>query len=259
MCSSIRALVIRDIKKRIYFSSGTRRITGLAWMFLEPLFHVLVLTLAKFMYGVQNHGMDSQLFILLGVIPFLFFKTSITYAAKAIRSNKNIFVFRQIQPIDVVIAGWISNIFIWVLVTLCLFVFLSFFNIYIVMLKQGDILILILLLLILSLGINMCVASFCFLFTSMSKLIKFTNRALYFFSGIFYMPSDIPSNLRSIFLINPLFQVIQGLRESFEQKEVTSKYSNLEYLFVITFFILFTGLLSYFLLRKKIKKQIGSI
>lgn len=100
MRAVVFALALRELKTRL---DGRRR--GLLWILGEPLASTAVLLA---MYGlVRAHavaGLDTLLFLVSGVLPFQFFKQLVLRTMESIDANQGLFAYRQVRPIDTVVA-----------------------------------------------------------------------------------------------------------------------------------------------------------
>jgi capsular polysaccharide transport system permease protein len=93
------ALVIRDLRARV-----EGRWIGLLWMLMEPLVHVLlILTLI----GVRQRAtssVDFPVFLITGMLPFFIFRNLMRRLPNAVTASRSLFAYRQIKPIDAMLA-----------------------------------------------------------------------------------------------------------------------------------------------------------
>ena len=100
--SSVWAFVLRDLKSRYL----TTRL-GLLWAVADP---AAVLFIFVAIHGVISgeegaiHGASSAEFFFWGVLPYFMFAHAVSGATGAIRASQGLLSYRQIQPMDVVIA-----------------------------------------------------------------------------------------------------------------------------------------------------------
>lgn len=95
------ALILREMRGRF----GLRRF-GAFWLVFEPLAHIVALMslYALIRGGRASNGLDLSLFLITGIIPFLLFKNISMKAMEAVNANKGLFAYRQIKPIDTIVA-----------------------------------------------------------------------------------------------------------------------------------------------------------
>lgn len=94
------ALLQRDLKARF-----EGRWLGALWTLAEPIAHVVMLMV---LFGYLRHrlvpGMPFPLFLVTGLIPFLMFRNVTLRIMGAIDGSRGLFGYRQVKPIDVLVA-----------------------------------------------------------------------------------------------------------------------------------------------------------
>lgn len=257
MFSAIRALIIREINKKFIISVNTKRSMGVIWLFWEPLLHVLMWGGIRMFYHVEtSYGLDPHVFVLLGVVPFIFTRGILSSSAKCIQSNKGLLSFRQIVPIDIIISIWMSQILIIINVTIFLFSLCYWLDVPFKIYDPFTVLSFLACFFIFMLGVNIILSVLGFFFTLFNNFVMFLQRALYFFSGVFFPAESIPYTVRPYFLANPLFQTVEALREGFAPLHEGYLYCDLTYMVTISLLTFFVGLGMYFFLRKQIMMKI---
>lgn len=100
MFATITALLLRELQTRF----GQYRL-GYLWVFLEPLLSIGIMLI---IFGAIRHqvapGIDFVVFLVNGIIPFFMFRTGVMQAMSAVRSNKGLFSYKPVKPIDAVLA-----------------------------------------------------------------------------------------------------------------------------------------------------------
>jgi capsular polysaccharide transport system permease protein len=119
------ALVLRELRTRV-----GRHWTGIVWTLFEPLTHVLViLTIFGYLRNIASTTMEFPVFLVSGLMPFFLFRNLAQRLTDSIDANRGLFSYRQVKPLDTVIARGIVECLIWsgVLVfTLVILVWLGF-------------------------------------------------------------------------------------------------------------------------------------
>lgn len=124
MYAAISCLVIRDIQKKFLNNVRSTRSFGFVWIFLTPLMHVAVwIGIRMFLGKHLDSNLPLPLFILLGVMPFMLFSNVLGKATTQIITDKGLYMFRQIKPIDAVIAMVLSEAIVLIASYLLLLVF----------------------------------------------------------------------------------------------------------------------------------------
>lgn len=209
--SVIFALFVRELKTRF----GQYRL-GYFWAVLEPLLHIAVLLA---IFGLRPKrlipNMDFPVFLLTGLVPFFMFRNIVRQVMCAAEANKGLFNYRQVKPIDAMIARLMLEGIIFLFVYILLIFGAGWLG-YDVRIRDPLGLIAIYALLYLfsfGIGVIACVVST--LYNESKKFIPIILRPLYFLSGIFFSISMIPQKYWHYFLWNPLLHFIELSRMSF--------------------------------------------
>src|SRR5216117_2599539 len=98
--SVIFALVLREARSRF----GDRRM-GASWTLIEPIVHLLILSVAfTLIRGSTVAGIDFPVFVLVGLAPFLLFRNTALRLMNSPKENRSLFAYKQIKPLDTYIA-----------------------------------------------------------------------------------------------------------------------------------------------------------
>jgi capsular polysaccharide transport system permease protein len=109
MRSVVFALSLRELKTRLDGRWG-----GAVWVIGEPLLNTLgMLAVYGAMRAQTIGGVDTLLFLVSGQMPFLLFKSLVLRLMDAIDSNQGLFAYRQVQPIDAVIARAVVELLVF--------------------------------------------------------------------------------------------------------------------------------------------------
>ncbi len=239
------ALFIREIKTRF----GAYRL-GLIWAFLEPMTFVVLLTGIRSLsrtgtlFAGESHGIPYPLFFTLGYIPYQLFSKLLSQGAAAVNANKGLFKYRQVRPIDALLARTVLETIIFCSV-LILFLTLFWwfgFNVHIANPLEFIVTLLLLTLLGAGVGIIICVGQL--RFPELGKVVPLLTRPLFFISGLFFSINDIPSQYQHYLLWNPILHAIELIRGSCYQNFDTDSVS-LEYLAFTSLVTIFIGLALY--------------
>ncbi len=220
--SVVFALVMRELKTRF----GSYRL-GYVWALLEPLFHVAIFVIIFGMVMERTMpGVNYPLFIVTGIMPWLLFSNIVTRGMAAVSSNRALFSYRHVKPIDAVLARTLLEMLIqtavFVLVLLLAFWIGSSINIIDplkIIVSLG-----VLVLFSFGLALNLCIVAT--LYPEVSKFVPLILRPLYFVSGVFWSLNAVPLEYHSYLAWNPVLNVIEEVRASFfEGYTVSSKVS----------------------------------
>lgn len=109
MRSVVFALSLRELKTRLDGRWG-----GAVWVIGEPLLNTMgMLAVYGAMRAQTIGGVDTLLFLVSGQMPFLLFKSLVLRLMDAIDSNQGLFAYRQVQPIDAVIARTVVELLVF--------------------------------------------------------------------------------------------------------------------------------------------------
>lgn len=221
---------------------------GFLWSFLNPLMMLVVYTLA-FKYIMKVEIENFTLFILIGVLPWTFFQSSIQVCTGAIVNNsgliKKVYFPREIIPLSNILSNFINF-----LITLSvLFIAMGISKVQIGI----NILVLPLLLILLlgfTIGLGLMLAALNVRYRDTSHLVDVAFIALFYLTPIVYSLDLIPENIRVYMLLNPMTLIIQSLRECL----IYNSLPKLSYLIVIIIIDVVIIKLGH-LIFKKIEKE----
>jgi len=259
MYASILALIIRDIQNKFIKTVNTQRSLGFIWIIFEPILHISLWMAIRLFFGHQFYSspyLSYPLFILLGAISFFYFRNIISVSKGCIKGNKNYYLFRQIKPIDPIIAKIISELLINIVVFIVMLGLFTWFgskwHIYNFLFWIGNIVAYSFFLL----GLSLIISIACFFLNFIETILKITMRITYFLSGIFFSAEMLPKNMRDIVLYNPVFQFIELSRDCFKPDFSYVPYASSIYLYKSALITLLFGLSFYVLFREKIMTEI---
>lgn len=238
----IFALFVRELKTRF----GKYRM-GYVWALLEPVAHVTVLSLIWSAMGTHDfNGIPVPMYILTGMIPFLYFQKSVSLCMNAIDANRGLFNYRQVRPIDPVLARIVLETIIHFSSYLFLLFIAGWFLRYDVAINDALGLITInSLLLITTLGVGLLFSVYNTLYPEIMKLVPLLLfRILYFISGIMFPLIFVPAEYHRWLLWNPLLHIVEFNHLYYFSNFVTGEVS-LSYVLLFAMASLTLGLLSY--------------
>lgn len=180
-------------------------------------------------------------------------RSTFNKASGCIAGSLNLFYYKNVKPIDVVLARIFLEIVIYLL-TFCIIypiaiLYLDFpFD---QILARVDYIVIGLFLLVLfSTGVSLLLAILGRFFPSTAKISGLILRILYFTSGILYPLTNLPLSIREILKYNPVTQIVEIFRYGFFS-QFTNDYIMLEYIILISLSVLCLGL--WFIQRYRFK------
>ena len=241
----INALMLRDTKTRF----GRHKL-GFFWMFMEPVFFVILFLGFKILISSPTSGgMPDAYFIVVGITPFLLFRQCMSSLGSSIAASRSLLAFPQVTTFDVMMSSalleFVTILFVFAaMLTGCAL----FWEPYAV---ENPLLVLYgtLLLGISGTGAGMVFASLAPIFPSVSNFSnQVFGRPLFFTSGVFFTADMLPSNLREYALYNPILHMIEMIRSGFFI-EFESPYVDYNFAGIFAVSMLLLGLMTHQVLR----------
>jgi capsular polysaccharide transport system permease protein len=227
---------------------------GAFWILFEPLAHIVVLMMIHtLLRGTIGNGIDFSMFLAAGVIPFILFKNIALKEMEAVNANKGLFAYRQIKPIDTVIARMIVECALMACVFLLVMFGLAMWaGVDVLIHKPLEWLLVMGLGIIFSFGLGL---TFCIIGEALPEaktFIKLLYMPLYFLSGVIMPIWIIPERFYTYMLWNPYLHFIELLRSETFSEYPESRGISMEYVFAVTLITLFLGLALYRVRRLKL-------
>ena len=247
MYASIRALIFRELQTRF----GQYRL-GYLWVFLEPLFSIGIMVV---LFGTIMRrtlpGMDYTVFLINGIIPFLMFRTGISQAMSAVRSNKGLFSYKPVKPIDALLARNFLELILKVIVYIAFSAALVWFGFNISFSYIPELIFYWFLLFLFTVSCSLIFMVVVDFSNEIEKFVSVLFLLLYLLSGILYSIHIIPAQYREYLLWNPLIHIIEHMRHAVAPAYVLVPGISLTYFLAWLMFTTFIGLLLY----KRFEKQ----
>ncbi len=212
----VSALVYRELKTRISLVRF-----GFFGVLLQPLgTFIIFLLIFGFIRQRGVGGLDISfvpIFLISGIILYSLLTEIINRCLNAIEANKALFFYRQVKPIDTVLArvyvesGLFAIVFI-IMVSAIFLIFESFnvdnlpliFANYLILTLTG-----------LGLGTFFMIAGH--RYPLMKLVVNFAQRPLFLTSGVFFSIENIPQRFQPFLSWNPILQAIEMTRHGFNE------------------------------------------
>ncbi|SDR44845.1 ABC transporter permease [Pseudovibrio sp. Tun.PSC04-5.I4] len=240
------ALVLRETRTAF----GNTQL-GYLWAIANPALSTLVLVLIFSTIGrAPAFGTSFALFFATGILPFQTYSKLSKSLMTAVSSSRGLLGYPLVTETDILISKYI-------LISLTYFmIMIFFFSLLIVAgnathpvrIEQSAVAFLTLTLL--GLGAGTTNAVFFRLWPTWKNLESIISRPLFFLSGIFYVPSDFPSEIVKILSWNPVLHGVEWFREGYYGNYDSIVLSK-SYLFACVLFLLLIGFFGERLYRKK--------
>ena len=225
---------------------------GLGWAFIEPFIFIFALSFARsFISGSDVHSVPVFVFMMIGLMGVRTFIGSLSTAPNAMKANKPLYAFRQVQPMASVLASAFTDFLIkfGVIILVSLAVYLLNLDF-----QLADPLLVISIysmLWIFSFSISLIFAVVIAHIPEVNKLRPLFNRPLFFISCTFFSLQDIPEKFWPWLTWNPLVHFIELARYACYPSYGVHGVS-LQFAFEVTIVSLFLALALYHISWKKI-------
>lgn len=209
--SVLFALFVRELKTRF----GGRWL-GVFWVLLEPVAHLAILL---FVVGFIRHrvlpGVEFPVFFLVGLVPFFLFKNLALRLMEAIDSNRGLFGYRQVKPIDTLISRAVLEVSIYSVVYLLMLAMLGWLGFQFIPARPLELMGVSTLLLLgaVALGLLFSVATDDL--PNARSFIRIVFMPLYFLSGVILPVSLLPPSVLPWLLWNPILHGVELSRGYF--------------------------------------------
>lgn len=241
MYASIKALFLRELQTRF----GQYRL-GYLWILLEPALHIGILLL---MFGTLSTrivpGIDYEIFLINGILPFFMFRTTLAQSLGAVQANKGLFSYKPVKPIDTIIARSFLEFFLHFTAFVFFTLVLLWFGFSMSFEAIPQLLGFWVLLFLFSFSMGLIFMVIGDISPEINKIFTTLFFILYFISGIIYSLHLIPPQYQIYLLWNPLVHIIELMRHA-----VAPSYplvDGISLLYFLTWLVgsLFLGLLLY--------------
>jgi len=207
--NSVYALTVKSLKSKF----GTFSF-GFFWIFLEPLFHlIIILTIFGVVFGRLDGDLFSIRTLLFTILNWFLIRDIITSNINTLYSNRNYLGFPTLKPIMFYISGYVSNIitsfsiqgtfFILALIFLDNFYFHNTWKLIFIFVIAS----------FFGLVISIILASLSINKPGLKKLLILSLRFLYIGSLVIIPINIIPDPFSIFVLLNPLAQLMELIRE----------------------------------------------
>ena len=250
--SQYRELVKTNVHKEIR-GKYKGSILGVLWSFLNPLLMVVVYAIV-FPYLMRMTQDNYLVFLITGVIPWVFFTTVVTSGCNCVWINggiiKKVYFPRVILPISVVLAALVN--FLISCIIILIFVFFSGigFSLNILWLP-----LIALIQSVLSLGILLVLSAINVYVKDVEYLVQFIMNLLFYATPIIYNVTMFPAKFRWILYLNPMAHLVDAYRSIFYYKTMPN-FESLGIVGLVSLVVLVFGYLVFSKLEKGFAEEL---
>ncbi|ENX61577.1 MULTISPECIES: ABC transporter permease [Acinetobacter] len=241
MYASVRALFLRELQTRF----GQYRL-GYFWILIEPALHIgFMLVLFGTLRQRMIPGMEFEIFLINGILPFFMFRKIATQALGAVQANKGLFSYRPVKPIDTLMARGFLELLLHFIVYVLFSLILVWFGFHISSAAIPQLLGYWLVLFLFTMSIGLILLVIGHISQEINKFVSRIFFILYLLSGVLYSIHIIPAEYQKYLLWNPLVHIFELMRHSIASTYPIAQGVSLSYVFLWIIGGLFLGLLLY--------------
>jgi capsular polysaccharide transport system permease protein len=203
----IFALFVREIR------TGFNDKFGIAWAVVQPVAFIFLLSFLRGRIGgPEVHTLSTFTFMAIGILFIQSFLHTMGGSAGAIRKNKALFAFRQVQPISAVFAGALFEVLVKVFVIVGIIIIMYFMGMDLHISNPLLLLACFLLLWIFAVSLGLLFGIAELFVTEVGKIRQLVERPMFFISGTFFSLQDIPKEYWHFLDWNPVLHAIELTR-----------------------------------------------
>lgn len=209
----IAALVRREMQAHF----GESRL-GYLWALIEPVLHLagFLVVFVLILHRPAPMGTSTALFMLTGIIPYFLYSKMMDYVSGAVIANRALLNLPPVKPLDVVLARVVleSTTFMFVGFLMLLALYMGGVegalphNLLRVLEASAAAT-------CLGLGVGMINLVIRSLFTHWMTIFSVVSFPLWLFSGIWFLPEQVPVPFRDYMLWNPITHLLMWFRTGF--------------------------------------------
>lgn len=245
-------LLIRETLSRVFSSK-----TGWFWLFAEPIFLITLLVAIRSAVNLSSsiYGLPTEVWLAVGLTAFFMFRDGLFRAHGAIVSNKALYNYRQLKPIDTVLARTFLEGLVRVVVLIVILSSLSLMG-FLVKFDSGlEFIGMWSLLWFLTMGFALVFSVLISLNSDIDKILRPLGLPLLFISGVIFPFQTLPVWIQDWMLFNPILNAIELLRSCISDSYVLHNEISFTYVLLWALGMNILGLALHLKHEQKIRNQ----
>jgi capsular polysaccharide transport system permease protein len=237
-----KALFLREAASRL-----SRERAAWLWLLVEPIAHIgfLMLLFSTIRVRVVG-GIDTAVWIMVGLLAFFMFRRSAQQAMSAVGANQALYTYRQVKPVDTVLVRAALEGFLMLLVTVIVMSGAGLFGFEIVPADPLAVLAVLGGMWLIGLGFGLVASAASELVPEVGRFIGVMLQPLYFFSGVIFPIAHVPQPYRDWFMLNPLAHGLEAARVGFAPHYQAVPDTSIGYIYGCALGVVFLGLALHF-------------
>ncbi|WP_225205327.1 ABC transporter permease [Novosphingobium huizhouense] len=233
-----RALILREAEAKLFAS----RVSWI-WVLVEPVFHVLYLMVLYSVIRVHKVGeLDTAIWVMVGLQAYFIFRKTADGVANVANDNSALFAYRQVKPIDTLIARALleatMSVVTWLLLIALVEVwghpFQPDYPLEMLGALAG--------MWLFGFGFGMIVSALTSLVRELKLLLQIVLRPLYLVSGVIFPISSLSQPIRQVLMLNPIAHGVEMARSAISRSYDAVPETDPTYLFAWAGVTVFLGL-----------------
>ncbi|MEW6167434.1 MAG: ABC transporter permease [Pseudomonadota bacterium] len=210
--TSVRAFLLRELKAQY----GRARL-GYFWALAEPAATVAILTAlhASVAGGDAVIYQESPIvFFVFGAVPYFLFSNSLSQTQGVCLSQRGLFNYRQIKPIDIMLARSMIDALMMTGVMLVFLLGWYWLGLQMPKIRMLELACALFSLFVLGLSLGLVFEVFGTVFSDLRKIFSIVTRPLFFVSGAFFTMDMLPWGLAQVLYLNPVLHGVDLARDA---------------------------------------------
>lgn len=248
----VYALLLRELKTRF---GG--KLVGLFWVLFEPVLNIFILLFVRAVLRTRAIGptIEYPVYHVVAMIPYFIFRSSWFRAMEAVSGNVGLFAYRQVKPMDAVVARVVLEAIIYFFVFLCVLGTLAWFGmkflpddplLYIACWFTN---------ILLGVGLGEC----CLVLThgrhNAKAIVRLMSMPLYLLSGILLPLKSFPPDVLYWLMLNPTANLVEMERVAYYNEYTPAKGATLGYPIMCGLVLLAVGHALYRINHRKLTRR----
>lgn len=198
-------LVVRELRARV-----EGKWMGLLWMVFEPLaFVLLILGFVGVRSSVVMLNVEFPVFLITGMLPFFLFRNLARRLPHSIGANRGLFAYRQVLPIDALVARAIVEIGLYGAVYVVAFSLLGWLGYHWLPIAPLELIAVSVVMLTFAVALGLLFSVLSHERPKVTTVISLFFYPLYFASGVIFPLHQLSSNVRAWLLYNPVLHLVE--------------------------------------------------
>jgi capsular polysaccharide transport system permease protein len=247
LCRRSSAQITHAVYRALFLREALSRLTsGRAawfWLLAEPVFHVSYMLFIFTVIRVRTvGGIDTVLWLMAGMLGFFMFRRTGTQVSNAINSNKSLFTYRQVLPIDTALVRALLEGFLMTFIAGILLAGAALLGHSVLPADPLAVLEAFFGLWLFGLGFGLVASVASELVPELGRVIHFIMMPMYLLSGVIFPLSAVPLPYREWLMYNPVAHGLEAARLGFAPHYHAVPELSIPYMYFFALVSIFWGL-----------------